>query len=175
MNVWFTADENYGHANIIQHCKRPFANVVEMDEEIIRRHNERVVNGDMVIHVGDFAFRGEPAEYYLHQLKGDHYLVLGNHDDEKKLKKIENGFKGIAHYREIRILGEPWPIVLQHCAARVWNFSHKGGLHFYGHSHGKLPGNSQSCDVGVDCWDFRPVSLEEIKARLATLPPYKGE
>jgi hypothetical protein len=27
-----------------------------------------------------------------------------------------------------------------------------------------------SLDVGVDCWDFRPVSLPEIKARLETLP-----
>jgi calcineurin-like phosphoesterase family protein len=52
----------------------------------------------------------------------------------------------------------------------VWNASHHGALHFYGHSHGNLPGDSQSLDVGVDCWDFRPASLAEIRARLATLP-----
>jgi hypothetical protein len=38
------------------------------------------------------------------------------------------------------------------------------------HSHGGLAGDSQSLDVGVDCWDFRPVTLREIKERLATMP-----
>jgi hypothetical protein len=48
--------------------------------------------------------------------------------------------------------------------------SHRGALHFYGHSRDNLPGDAQCLDVGVDCWDFRPVSLAEVRARLATLP-----
>jgi calcineurin-like phosphoesterase family protein len=54
------------------------------------------------------------------------------------------------------------PLVLCHYAMRTWNRSHYGAIQLYGHSHGNLPGDSQSCDVGVDCWGFRPVSLEEI-------------
>lgn len=61
-------------------------------------------------------------------------------------------------------------LVLLHYAMRVWNRSGRGSLHLYGHSHGNLPGDRQSCDVGVDVFGFRPVSLAEIKHHLATLP-----
>jgi len=37
---FFTADEHYGHTNIIKYCGRPFTRVDEMDAEIIRRHYE---------------------------------------------------------------------------------------------------------------------------------------
>jgi calcineurin-like phosphoesterase family protein len=51
---FFTADEHYGHANIIIYCNRPFTSVDEMDAEIIRRHNEMIGPKDVVIHAGDF-------------------------------------------------------------------------------------------------------------------------
>ncbi|MGD5596738.1 hypothetical protein QUT21_22695, partial [Xanthomonas citri pv. citri] len=41
----------------------------------------------------------------------------------------------------------------------------------YGHSHGRLPGNSQSMDIGVDVFGWAPLRLNQIKAHLATLPP----
>lgn len=40
----------------------------------------------------------------------------------------------------------------------------------YGHNHCRLPGNQQSCDIGVDVMGFTPVRLQTIKAYLATLP-----
>lgn len=62
--------------------------------------------------------------------------------------------------------------VLFHYGMRVWNGSFKGRISLYGHSHMSLPGNSQSCDVGVDCWNFYPVTIEQIKKRLKTLKPF---
>jgi len=53
----FTADEHYGHANIIRHCKRPFADFDEMDAALIARHNAVVGAKDTVIHIGDFTLR----------------------------------------------------------------------------------------------------------------------
>jgi calcineurin-like phosphoesterase family protein len=44
---------------------------------------------------------------------------------------------------------------------------HRGDIHLYGHSHGTLPGTAASTDVGVDCFDYRPVTLAEIRVRLA--------
>jgi calcineurin-like phosphoesterase family protein len=53
---------------------------------------------------------------------------------------------------------------------RVWNQSHRGALHLYGHSHGTLPddANSKSFDVGVDCHDYHPISLDRVLAIMAT-------
>ena len=58
-------------------------------------------------------------------------------------------------------------LVLCHYAMRVWRNSHHGAIHLYGHSHGNLIGDSQSCDVGVDCWRFSPVSIEETSRPIA--------
>ena len=44
---------------------------------------------------------------------------------------------------------------------------HRGDIHLFGHSHGSLPGTATSTDVGVDCFGYRPVTLDEIRVRLA--------
>ena len=78
---FFTADEHYGHANIIRYCNRPFTSVDQMDAEIIRRHNEIVGPKDVVIHAGDFTLSKKPlAENYIRQLNGTHIFLKGSHD-----------------------------------------------------------------------------------------------
>ena len=41
--IFFTADTHFGHENVIQFDKRPFASADEMDEEMIKRWNNKVV------------------------------------------------------------------------------------------------------------------------------------
>ena len=78
---FFTADQHFGHENIIRFCNRPFGSAEEMDRELIRRHNEVVSPGDTVVHAGDFAFRNaRPPQSYLEELNGEHVLVRGSHD-----------------------------------------------------------------------------------------------
>lgn len=134
-----------------------------MDQIMIQRWNARVAVQDVVYHVGDFAF-GDHNEY-LSKLKGHKVLILGNHDHPKDIKRAK-GWQSMHDMLTIKINGKD--IVLCHYAMRTWNKRNYGALHFYGHSHGKLPGDTQSTDVGVDCWDFEPVSLEEIMVRLTT-------
>ena len=52
---------------------------------------------------------------------------------------------------------------------------HRGDIHLYGHSHGNLPGTAASTDVGVDCFDFAPVTLDRICERLAENAVRDGE
>lgn len=168
-NIWFTSDHHFGHTNIIKHANRPFASVEEMDEALIVYWNERVRPEDTVHCLGDFAFhRQEVAQDILDRLHGRKHLIAGNHD--KFAFRLE-GWETIRNLHEIEVGRRK--IVLCHYAMRVWNKSHYGSWMLYGHSHGNLPGDSQSCDVGVDAWSYRPVSLDEIEARLATLPPHQ--
>jgi calcineurin-like phosphoesterase family protein len=56
---------------------------------------------------------------------------------------------------------------LSHYSHRVWEGSHKGVIHLYGHSHNTIPDYGKSMDVGIDVakkilGDYRPFSIEEI-------------
>ena len=165
--TWFTADTHFGHANIIKYCNRPFTSVEEMDEAMIERWNERVKPNDVVWHLGDFAFYKsyEKLEQIFNRLNGNKLLIHGNHDYHNTQRLF-----WLAQRQMDTILFGKQSIVLCHYGMRVWHRSHQGALHLYGHSHGTLPGDSQSLDVGVDCWDFRPANIDEIRARLKTLP-----
>jgi calcineurin-like phosphoesterase family protein len=55
--IYFTADLHLGHANIINHCDRPFSSVEEMDEHLINAWNSRVRPNDTVYIIGDLIFR----------------------------------------------------------------------------------------------------------------------
>lgn len=163
MAVWFTSDHHFGHKRIIELANRPFASVEEMDAEMVRRWNTVVAKGDTVYHLGDFAF--DDHANYLPHLNGQKRLILGNHDHSNRVKRAV-GWATVDGLLHINVDGQP--LVLCHYAMRVWNRSHYGAIQLYGHSHGNLPGDAQSLDVGVDCWSFAPTSLAEIKERLST-------
>ncbi len=168
--TWFIADQHYGHKRIIELANRPFASVEEMDESMIANHNRHVAKNDTVWMLGDFAFADHMP--YLSRLNGNKHLVRGNHDHSNRVKKAVGQPGGWLSVSDVAYLTLPCgtPIVMCHYGMRVWRNSHHGSVHLYGHSHGNLPGDSQSCDVGVDAWKskhFRPIDIELIKERLA--------
>ena len=159
--TWFTSDTHYGHTNVIGYSKRPFASVEDMEEGLVARFNERVCPGDTVYHLGDFAWRDDIAKRVLSRLNGHIHLIAGNHD-HTKVRKLP-GFASVQHYLEFKL--DNRHLVLCHYAMRVFNQSHRGAWQLHGHSHGSLkddPSTLQT-DVGVDCWDYRPVSFDEIR------------
>jgi len=164
--IWLTADTHYGHANIIKYCNRPFSSVEEMDEAMIRNHNAVVRPGDIWYHLGDFAM-GRHDDYLSRLNGGAKHLIFGNHDHRNRTTQAK-GWTSMGDIAHVQFPGIDIPVVLFHYAMRVWNRSHHGALHLYGHSHGTLPGDSQSCDVGVDCWGFKPITIDRAIARMKT-------
>jgi len=168
MNTFFTSDSHYGHANIIKYSKRPFADVREMDNTLIHNWNSIVGPYDTVFHLGDFAVGGGDAAPYLSRLNGIILFCRGNHDKRLVAHYNFEFESALPHIREVTI--EKQEIVLCHYAMKVWNGSHKGYWQLYGHSHGSLPEDptSLSCDVGVDCWNYFPVSMDQLRAKMKT-------
>jgi len=160
MTTFFTSDTHYGHKNIIKYCSRPFANVTEMDEALIANHNAKIRPDDEVWHLGDFSFDRKPAKYF-HRLNGKKFLIKGNHDGKEVLNLP---WDGLFDYKELKIEGQL--IVLIHYGMRVWNQSHRGSWHLYGHSHGTLPAHGLSFDAGVDPNNYVPLSFDEVKAKM---------
>lgn len=169
MTVWFTSDTHYGHDNIIAYSKRPFDDARDMRESMINNWNAIVQPGDLVYHLGDFALcEAEEAIKVAKRLVGQKYLIFGNHD--KALRKNNDFLSQWIWARDMTdITVENQKIILCHYAFRVWNQSHRGSWNLHGHSHGSLPDdpNRLQLDVGVDCWDYYPVSFEEIAKRMA--------
>ena len=168
MTVFLTSDTHFNHPRVltVEKNPRPFSSVEEMNEVMVTRWNDRITNSDQVYHLGDFVLFGD-MDPFLQRLKGQKFLIKGNHDTSERLRKATL-WQEVYDVKEIKV--DKTRLFLFHYACRTWHHSHKGVIHLYGHSHGNLPGDSQSLDVGVDAWDFRPVTLEEVKSRLATNP-----
>lgn len=157
MNFWFTSDLHLGHTNIIEYCNRPFKDVAEMDETIIQNWNTLVKNEDTVYILGDFSFSNDPNKYFT-RLKGNKCLILGNHDSKETKRLNWNLVKDVYMFKQ-RPICEIW---LSHYAHRVWPKAHHDVIHLYGHSHGGLQPFGKSFDVGVDSWNYSPISLEQV-------------
>ena len=173
-NIWFTSDHHWGHANIIRFSQRPFENVQEMNEALIARWNRVVGTQDTVYHLGDiFLLPSGEAKQIRERLNGRICLIRGNHD--KTADSMKDAFEWTKDYHELKVDDPDAPegkrrIVLCHYAFRVWNKSHHGAWHLYGHSHGSLPDdpNSLSFDVGVDCHDYTPISYSRAAEIMAS-------
>lgn len=166
--LFFTSDTHYGHQNIIRFCNRPFGSLDEMNETMIERWNSRVKHGDVVYHIGDFALRlGVPeVEAIVRRLNGEVHLVLGNHDLKNKSVLRARGFAEKVDYKELKI--DDLKIVMCHYPFMTWNKSHHGSWDLHGHCHGSLPRDMKArrLDVGVDCWNFAPISFEEVRSEM---------
>ncbi len=160
---FFTGDQHFGHGNIRTYCARPFASTEEMDNEIIRRHNEVVGRDDIVIHAGDTTFKKsfQETKKYIDQLKGTNIYLQGSHD---------SWLKGSNHPYIWEKMIEDIYVVVCHYAMRVWPRSHYGSWQLFGHSHGRLAPVGKQHDVGIDNNDFYPVSFEKLKVIMSKQP-----
>lgn len=175
MRRFFTSDTHFFHKNIIRLCNRPFADVKEMHDTIVNNWNRVVLPEDEVYHIGDFSFGSRKQTHeILDRLMGKVHLIYGNHDQVvRKNKELQDRFVWCKELHELKIPDEnahrgEQKIVLCHYAMRVWNKSHHGAWHLYGHSHGSLPEdpNSLSFDIGVDPNGFKLLDLEDVEARM---------
>jgi calcineurin-like phosphoesterase family protein len=201
MSVFFTSDTHFSHRHILTYTDRPFRSVDEMDAALIERWNATVSPRDEVWHLGDFCLSSiRRAVEVAKSLQGRKHIVWGNHD-----KSVRKDAAFLAQWEShhdlvtVKVHDETVPgrvqrIVVCHYAMKIWDRSHHGAWHLFGHSHGTMPDDesSLSLDVGVDAWiepwvrvrdpvgsetvgeiirgrapTYAPVSYEKIKKRMS--------
>lgn len=154
-----------------------------MDTEILSQINAMVGENDLLYHLGDFAMPDrkynhyDRCRWYRDKIKCRNVvLIWGNHDD----RRTKDLFSATYDLKDVRVPGFANKIVLCHYAMAVWDKSHRGNLHLYGHSHSEAEPwlertmvGRKSMDAGVDnaykiVGKFRPFSLDEILQRLST-------
>jgi calcineurin-like phosphoesterase family protein len=150
---WLTADLHFGHRNIIPYCKRPYPTVETMDDTLAANWRQVVSPGDTVYVLGDMGFIKD-----IPRLPGHIVLIGGNHDSSKLVNYwLQN--KLIHEYIEgsIELAG----VRLQH----IPDDSNKPT--YCGHVHEKWRMKGNCLNVGVDVWQYRPISQEQAYRFLA--------
>jgi calcineurin-like phosphoesterase family protein len=179
MKYFVTSDLHFSHANIIKYCKRPFQNINEMNFTMIKNWNEVVSYNDTIFVLGDFMFSRNliDIENVVSQLNGNKILIMGNHDTFSIDDYKNIGFNEVyEHMLEIRIHNSLW--IMNHYQMALWNKSHKGSFHLFGHEHWngqyelkhslytQLFFSERKYNVCADANNFKPIDLFYIKKKL---------
>jgi calcineurin-like phosphoesterase family protein len=167
--TWLISDTHFGHDKTCTVFKRddgtplrPFRDAEEMDEELVRRWNERVRKNDKVYHLGDVVIARKSLAT-LYRLNGDKVLIKGNHDIFK-LNDYTN------HFRDIRGYHVMSGLILSHVPVHADSIE-RFGCNVHGHLHFRrvMLGNRidpRYFNVSVECIDFAPILLEDLKKRI---------
>ena len=89
--VWFTSDLHLGHNKPFLYEPRGFENIQEHDNAIIENWNKIIRPNDKVYVLGDLMLNDNEAGIEkIKQLKGQIYVVRGNHDSEVRINLYNN-------------------------------------------------------------------------------------
>jgi len=151
--IFIISDHHFFHNNIIRYCNRPFYSYQEMNEIMIKKWNEVVGVNDIVIHLGDFAWRGK-AGLIRPQLNGTIVLIRGNHD---YTVTEDDGFVIVDGNLIIRnIIFSHRPIPLAELPM--------GMINIFGHIHHQdVFDKTRQKNVSVEKTDYKPMRLKDIQ------------
>jgi calcineurin-like phosphoesterase family protein len=184
MTVWFTADLHLGHGNIIEYSRRPFVDVESMNQALIQKWNSVVQPADTVWVLGDIALgRIDESLALVSELHGRKLLLAGNHDrcwsghgqraEGWTQRYLDAGFAEI-HQGQRDILVDSQSVHACHFPYRGDSrdqdryTEHRpaddGDWLLHGHVHERWRQRERMINVGVDAWNYRPVSESELTA-----------
>ena len=158
-SVFLVSDTHFGHAGVCRFMRedgvtklRPWDNPEEMDEEMVRRWNERVRPNDKVYHLGDVVInrRALPT---LARLNGDKVLIRGNHDI---FPDVEYG----KYFRELRAYHVMNGMILSHIPVHEASLG-RFGTNIHGHLHASRVKKAR----GVDARTGETLYSNEIDTR----------
>lgn len=177
------SDPHFGHAGICKFMRadgvtklRPWNDPDEMDEEMVKRFNERVRPKDKVYFLGDVAINRKALATVL-RLNGDKVLIRGNHDIFVDEEYTKVGFRSL---RACHVLNG---MILTHIPIHEASMR-RFGTNIHGHLHdGRVmkpdgvdahtgeviytdtPDVRYQC-VCVEQTDFTPILFEDVIKRI---------
>ena len=167
MKKFFISDTHFGDERLNLYGRdRLFKSAEEVDNTIIDNWNKIVTDDDLIIHLGDVALT-EEGFHKLGRCNGKKILVIGNYDDNNQtakfnvtdelLKKyffkvITNGFITIGDEK----------VYLTHKPTD----GKDDYFNLVGHIHGTWKVQRNMLNLGVDAWNYIPVSEETVSFQI---------
>lgn len=140
---WVTSDTHFFHSKIIEYANRPFSDVEEMNNTLIRNWNSLISSEDTVYHLGDFAMGKENVAELVNMLNGKIILILGNHDRKGKQWFRDQGFAEVCNKLTMdKFLMTHRPVV---------DNLPTGVVNLHGHTHGKPTGLDPNLYIDCSC------------------------
>lgn len=158
--IWVVSDTHFNHTGILDPQKvgdyyRRFDSVDDMNDCMIHAWNETVKDGDIVYHLGDVCMGSVDACFpILANLKGKKRLVLGNHDNTKRLAPYFSKIVSSRMFPEFNCILSHIPIYLGDHPKFKYNV--------HGHIHHRASPTPRHICVCVEQTDYRPVDLEQL-------------
>ena len=170
--TWLVSDTHFGHEKTCTTFKRDdgtplrlFKSVEEMDEEMVKRWNERVRPKDKTYHLGDVVINRKFLTI-LSRLNGDKVLIRGNHD----IFKLEDYTK---YFRDVRGYHVMNGMIFSHVPVHPDSLG-RFGVNIHGHLHyQRVKNHNGDIDTRYHCvcvehTDYAPITLEEVCKRVVS-------
>jgi calcineurin-like phosphoesterase family protein len=191
--IFFTSDWHIGHKRVIEFDNRPFKDLEDMHESLIRNYNSTVPPNGICYFLGDVGLcKGEEVSKVINRLHGTKVLILGNHD--KNIHAMYKAGFDVVLNAGIFYIGNkrfsmshcPLPGIPREDVSNMrgakegenWHGEFKNTMftnhdltvdfHLHGHIHSdnnvKPRSTDRQYDVGVRSNKYRPVSLSTIES-----------
>lgn len=168
--LFITSDTHFGHEACCtvftqpdgETPLRPFDNAEEMNEQMIQRWNEVVKPEDTVYHLGDVVMNKSFLPIVA-RLNGRKRLVMGNHEGERKGKTSTDLSKYFEKLFGCRVFGD---FIMTHIPIHPSQLA-RFGNNVHGHLHATEIDDPRYLCVSVEHTDFRPITIEEVRERIA--------
>ena len=175
------SDPHFGHAGVCRFLRedgsklRPWNDPAEMDEELVKRFNERVRPNDKCYFLGDVVINRK-ALPTLARLNGDKVLIRGNHD-------IFRDDEYRQYFRELRAYHVMNGMILSHIPVHEASLG-RFGTNIHGHLHASRVKRARGVNAKtgevlygteidprywcacVEQTDFAPILLDDVYKRI---------
>jgi calcineurin-like phosphoesterase family protein len=168
-SVFLVSDTHFGHTGVCRFTRndgvtklRPWDNADEMDEEMVKRWNDRVRPKDKVYHLGDVVINRK-ALSTMSRLNGDKVLIRGNHDIFRDTEYNQ-------YFRELRAYHVMNGMILSHIPIHEESLG-RFGTNIHGHLHANRVMKDGVVDpryhnVCVEMTNFTPILFEDVLKRI---------
>lgn len=164
--IWYISDLHLGHENVLRYDNRPFSDIHEMFQAIVYNCNARVGKKDLLICVGDTAFKPEWHNAFAGAVKCSKLLVYGNHDWDCDHRIKFDRSLWTRCTPQVRMRDGKRNVIVSHYPMEVWDSVACPAYHVHGHIHGEMLGErARRFNAFLGLWDWGPVTLDEMIER----------
>jgi calcineurin-like phosphoesterase family protein len=164
-NIFFISDTHFGHLGVCKFLRsdgitplRPWDNIEEMDEALVKNWNSVVKPNDSIYHLGDVVINRRFLAT-LDKLNGSKRLILGNHD-------IFNHSDYTKYFKRLHGSLKIDDFILSHIPLHPDSVPYWATANIHGHIHANDVDSPLYYNVSVENINYTPISLEDLRIQV---------